>query len=89
MCLSTDKGTLDLKHIEKNFLKLYNVQEQVKGVDNMPDLNDFYAFKMTTGGSSSGGGRNNSSGNGGNSGCATALIVLAIIGWVLCFIGKS
>ncbi len=56
----------------------------------MPDLNDFYAFKMTSGGSSSGGRNNNSvNGGSGNSGCATALIVLAIIGWVLCLIGKS
>ena len=45
----------------------------------MPDLNDFYAYKMTTSGSGSGGG---------NSGCTTALIVLAIIGWVLWLIGK-
>lgn len=56
----------------------------------MPDLNDFYAFKMTSSVGSSGGGRNNNSngGNGGGTGCATALIVLAIIGWVLCLIGK-
>ena len=27
-------------------------------------------------------------GNGGGTGCATALIVLAIIGWLLCLIGK-
>lgn len=55
----------------------------------MPDLNDFYAFKMTTSSSGSGGGKNNNSTNGsGNSGCATALIVLAVIGWVLWFIGK-
>lgn len=57
----------------------------------MPDLNDFYTFKMTSGGSDSGGGKNNNFGNcgSGNSSCATALIVLAIIGWVLCLIGKS
>ena len=56
----------------------------------MPDLNDFYAFKTTTSGSSSGGGRNNNSDNSseGNSGFATVLIVLAIIGWVLWLIGK-
>ena len=55
----------------------------------MPDLNDFYAFKMTTSGSGFGGGRNNNSTNSsGNSGCTTALIVLAIIDWVLWIIGK-
>lgn len=56
----------------------------------MPDLNDFYAFKMTSSEGDSGGGRKNNSngGRGGNSGCVTALIVLAVIGWVLCLIGK-
>ena len=56
----------------------------------MPDLNDFHTFKMTTSGSGSGGSRNNNSnsGNGGGTGCITALIVLAVIGWVLWFIGK-
>lgn len=56
----------------------------------MPDLNDFYAFKMTTGVSGYGGGKNNNStgGGSGDSGCATALIVLAVIGWVLWLIGK-
>ena len=56
----------------------------------MPDLNDFYAFKMTTSGSGSGGSKNHNSnnGNGGGTGCSTALIVLAVIGWVLWFIGK-
>lgn len=54
----------------------------------MPDLNDFYAFKMTSSGSGSGGGRNNNfNGNGGETGCSTVLIVLAVIGWVLWFIG--
>lgn len=52
----------------------------------MPDINDFYAFKMTSSGSGSGGGKNNNS-NGGT-GCSTALIVLAVIGWVLWLIGK-
>lgn len=52
----------------------------------MPDLNDFYAFKMTSSGSGSGGGKNNNS-NGGT-GCSTALIVSAVIGWVLWIIGK-
>lgn len=52
----------------------------------MPDLNDFYAFKMTSSGGGSGGGKNNNS-NGGT-GCSTALIVLAIIDWVLWIIGK-
>lgn len=48
----------------------------------MPDLNDFYAFKMTSSGSGSGGGKNNNSNNGnsGSNGCSTALIVLAVIG---------
>ena len=55
----------------------------------MPDLNDFYAFRMTSfGGGSGGGSKNTGSGNGGGTGCATALIVLAIIGWVLRLIGK-
>lgn len=52
----------------------------------MPDLGDFYAFKMTSSGSGSGGGKNNNS-NGGT-GCSTALIVLAVIGWVLWIVGK-
>lgn len=52
----------------------------------MPDLNDFYAFKMTSSGDGSGGGKNNNSGGG--TGCSTALIVLAIIGWVLWIVGK-
>ena len=55
----------------------------------MPDLNDFYAFRMTSFGGGSGGGRNNTGdGNGSGTGCVTTLIVLAIIGWVLCLIGK-
>ena len=56
----------------------------------MPDLNDFYAFKMTTTGSGSSGGKcNNTSGNdGGCTGCSTALIVLAVIGWMLFLINK-
>ena len=55
----------------------------------MPDLNDFYAFKMTTSDSGSGGKNHNSNnGNSGGTGCGTALIVLAVIGWVLWFIGK-
>ena len=52
----------------------------------MPGLGDFYAFKTTSSGSGSGGGRNNNSGGG--TGCYTALIVLAVIGWVLWLIGK-
>ena len=52
----------------------------------MPDLNDFYAFKMTSSSSSSGGGKNNNSSGG--TGCSTVLIALAVIGWVLWFIGK-
>lgn len=56
----------------------------------MPDLNDFYAYKTTTSGSNSGGERSHNFNNGGsgNSGCTTALLVLAIIGWVLWLIGK-
>ena len=56
----------------------------------MPDLNDFYSFKMTTSGSDSGGGQSNNSNNGnsGSNGCSTALIVFAVIGWVLWLIGK-
>ena len=52
----------------------------------MPDLNDFYAFKMTSSDSGSGSGRNNNSGGG--AGCSTVLIVFAVVGWVLWFIGK-
>ena len=52
----------------------------------MPDLNDFCAFKMTSSDSGSGGGKNNNSGSG--AGCSTVLVVLAVIGWVLWFIGK-
>ena len=56
----------------------------------MPDLNDFYAFKMTTSGNGSGGSKNHNSnnGDGGGTGCSTALIVLAVIGWVLWLICK-
>lgn len=56
----------------------------------MPELNDFYAFKMTTSDSGSGCGKNHNSnhGNCGGSGCGTVLIVLAVIGWVLWLIGK-
>lgn len=53
----------------------------------MPDINDFYAFKMTSFGGNSGGGRNNTD-NGSGIGCAAVLIVSAIIGWVLCLTGK-
>lgn len=52
----------------------------------MPDLGDFYAFKMTSYGGGSDGGKNNTSGGG--TGCSTVLIVLAVIGWVLWFIGR-
>ena len=56
----------------------------------MPDLNDFYAFKTTTSSSGSGGGKSNNSNNGnsGSNGCGTPLIMLAIIGWLLWFIGR-
>lgn len=52
----------------------------------MPDLGDFYTFKMTSSCGSSGGGKNNNSVGG--MGCSTALIVLAVIGWVLFLISK-
>ena len=52
----------------------------------MPDLGDFYAFKMTSSGSGSGGGKNNNSVGG--TGCSSVLIVLAVIGWVLWLIEK-
>lgn len=56
----------------------------------MPDLDDFYAFKMTSSDSRAGdGGKYNSNNNGsGGNGCTTTLIVLAILGWVLLLIGK-
>ncbi len=47
----------------------------------MPDLNDFYAFKMTSGDNY---GRNSNN----NTGCGTVIIVLSVIGWVLWLIGK-
>ena len=52
----------------------------------MPDINDFYAFKMTSSDSGLSGGKNNNSG--GETGCSTVLIVLAVVGWVLWFVGK-
>ena len=56
----------------------------------MPDLNDFYAFKMTTSSGGSGGVKNHNfnNGSGYGTGCSTALIVLAVVGWVLWFVGK-
>lgn len=56
----------------------------------MPDLNDFYAFKMTTSDNGSVGSKNYKSndGNGGGTECSTVLIVLTVIGWVLWFIRK-
>ena len=56
----------------------------------MPDLNDFYAFKMTTSDSFPIRGKSNNSDNGSNepNGCCTALIVLAVIGWMLWFVGR-
>ena len=56
----------------------------------MPDLNDFYAYKMTTSGNGSGGGGNNKAGgnNDGGTGCSKALIVLAVIGLMLWFVEK-
>ena len=52
----------------------------------MPGLGDFYAFKMTSSGSGSGGGKTNNSSGG--TGCSTVLIALAVIGWLLWFVGK-
>ena len=53
----------------------------------MPNLNDFYAFKMTTSGDSPSGGSNNSNGDSGI-GCSSAFVILMIIIAVLWFIGK-
>jgi hypothetical protein len=53
----------------------------------MPDLNDFYAFKMTTTGSSSSSGCNNNNGDSGI-GCSGAFVILMIIIAVLWFIGE-
>ena len=53
----------------------------------MPDLNDFYAFKMTTSGGSSSGG-NNSNGDI-EIGCSSAFVILVIIIAVLRFIWKA
>ena len=52
----------------------------------MPNLNDFYAFKMTSSSNGSSGAKSNNSG--GRTGCSTVLIVLAAVGWVLWLIGK-
>lgn len=55
----------------------------------MPDLNDFYAFKMTSSSTRSVGGRNYNSnnGNGSGMGCSNAAIVICVI-FVLYLIGK-
>ena len=53
----------------------------------MPDLNDFYAFKMTTPGYRSSVGSNNSNGDSGI-GCSGAFVILMIIIAVLWFIGE-
>jgi hypothetical protein len=55
--------------------------------NNMPDLNDFYAFKMTTSGDRPSVGSNNSNGDSGI-GCSGAFVILMIIIAVLWFIGK-
>ena len=53
----------------------------------MPDLNDFYAFKMTSSGS--GGSNHKSSNQGGNGdGCSNAFVWIAAIVSVLWIIGK-
>ena len=55
----------------------------------MPDLNDFYAFKMTTSsGNQVGSSNNQNSGNNGGIGCSGAFVILMIIIAVLWFIGK-
>ena len=55
----------------------------------MPDLNDFYAFKMTTSGGISSGGSNNKNSKGdGEIGCSGAFVILLIIIAVLWFIEK-
>lgn len=53
----------------------------------MPNLNDFYAFKMTTSGDRPSVGSNNSNGDSGI-GCSSAFVILMIIIAVLWFIGK-
>ena len=52
----------------------------------MPDLNDFYAFKMTTSEKNSGGSKNNNSSGG--AGCSAVLVVLAVTGWALWVAGR-
>ena len=51
----------------------------------MLDLDDFIAFQMTTSDTSSDKDKNNNSNNSNNTpnGCTTALIILAILGWIL------
>ena len=61
-------------------------RNQIHRSDIMPDLNDFYAFKMTTSGGGSSGVKSNNSGGG--MGCSTVLVVLAVVGWVLWIVGK-
>ena len=53
----------------------------------MPNLNDFYAFKMTTFADRPSGGNNNSNGDGGIV-CSGDFVILIIIISVLWFIGK-
>ena len=48
----------------------------------MPNLNDFYAFKITTSGG------NQTSGSNGSIGYSGTFVILMIISAVLCFIGK-
>ena len=55
----------------------------------MPNLDDFYDFKMTTtGGGHSGGGNSQNSSENGNIGCSGAFVILMVIIAVLWFIGK-
>lgn len=63
-------------------------KENYRGNITMNDLDDFYIFQMLTSDNSSLSGSNNTPSVPGVKGCSTALIVLAVIGWVLWFIGK-
>lgn len=55
----------------------------------MPDLNDFYAFKMTTSSGSPSGGSNNKNSNGDSEiWCSGTFVILLVIIAVLWFIGK-
>ena len=53
----------------------------------MPDLNDFYAFKMTSSSSSGSSYKNNNQGGSGD-GCSNAFVWIAAIISILWIIGK-